>query len=193
MAADPTLLPSRAAHIGAFRAAWMALAGVLSLVQLAACGASPQSPPGPAPHAIAGADPAIVAVVPSPKGVLVRVWIGQPDLGGDTIRASGLVMRQVARAVQNRAADLPAGASVVTFELDGVAVDKQGRRAAGPLFQSDYDVNDLRNARLDQLGSAGVLNLAIDLRIDKGGIDPINAWCMRYPHAGANYCEMAGD
>jgi hypothetical protein len=37
------------------------------------------------------------------------------------------------------------------------------------------------------------MDTAIDLRIDKAGIDPINAWCMRYPHVGGNYCEMAGD
>jgi hypothetical protein len=54
-------------------------------------------------------------------------------------------------------------------------------------------VGDLRHANLSKKGPAAVLNMAIDLREDKAGIDPINAWCMRYPHVGANYCTMAGD
>ncbi len=119
--------------------------------------------------------------------------LDQPDVAGDTIRASADAMRQVARAVQNHAPDLPATATVITFDLYGVDVDKFGKRTPGRIFESDFDVGDLRNLDLRQKGPAAVLNLAIDLRIDKAGIDPINAWCMRYPHVGANYCTMAGD
>jgi hypothetical protein len=42
-------------------------------------------------------------------------------------------------------------------------------------------------------GPAAVLDTAIDLRIDRAGIDPVNAWCMRYPRAGGDWCGMAGD
>jgi hypothetical protein len=159
---------------------------------LAAC-ARPAPPEGPPPARLVQADPMIKSLQPAPKGVRLIAQLDQPDVAGDTIRASADAMRQVARAVQNHAPDLPATATVITFDLYGVDVDKFGKRTPGRIFESDFDVGDLRNLDLRQKGPAAVLNLAIDLRIDKAGIDPINAWCMRYPHVGANYCTMAGD
>ncbi len=159
---------------------------------LSAC-ARPASPDGPPPARLVQADPIIKSLQPAAKGVRLIAQVDQPDVAGDTIRASADAMRHVARAVQNHAADLPTTATVITFDLYGVDVDKFGKRTPGRIFESDFDVGDLRNLDLRQKGPAAVLNLAIDLRIDKAGIDPINAWCMRYPHVGANYCTMAGD
>lgn len=157
----------------------------------AACRPGP-TPEPPAPKTLAAADPIIFATAPTAKGVLVKAHIAQPDLAGDSVRRASQAVRQIARAVQAGAPDLPPGASVVTFELYGADVDKFGKRTPGRLFASDYDVNDLKNADLSVTGPAKALNLAIDLRIDHAGISPINSWCMRYPHAGSNFCEMAG-
>jgi hypothetical protein len=126
-------------------------------------------------------------------GVRVAVRYARPDLAGDSIRAAAGAARQIARAVQARATDLPPGAAVITVDLYGVDVDKFGKRTPTRFFESDFNVADLRNADLKAKGPAGVLNLAIDLRIDHAGIDPINAFCMRYPHAAGQYCNMAGD
>jgi hypothetical protein len=160
---------------------------------LAACARPGPPPEGPAPTSLAKADPLIIALQPTAKGVRVVARVAQPDLAGDTIRAASQAMRQVARALQNHAPDLPPTAKVLTFDLYGIDVDKFGKRTPGRIFESDFDVGDLRNLDLSHKGPAAVLNTAIDLRIDKAGIDPINAWCMRYPHVGGNYCMMAGD
>jgi hypothetical protein len=167
-----------------------AITGVLFVC--AGC-AKPLANEGPAPASLAKADPVIVAVAPTLKGVLVTARLNEPDVAGDSIRTAARVVRQLDRAVQAGAPDLPAHASVVTFQLYGVEVDKFGHRRAGSIFSSDFDINDLRNADLKVMGPAKVLNLAIDLRIDHAGISAINAWCMRYPHVGWNYCEMAGN
>jgi hypothetical protein len=142
---------------------------------------------------VAKADPIITGLAPTPRGVRVLARIDQPDVGGGVIGASARAMRQVARALQNGAPEIPPGAKVLAFALYGVDVDKFGKRTFGRLFESDFDVADLRQLDLKAKGPAAVLDTAIDLHIDKGGIDPINAWCMRYPHVGANYCSMAGD
>jgi hypothetical protein len=160
---------------------------------LAACAKPALPPEGPPPASLAQADPIITGVQPSPKGVRVIAIDEQPDLAGDTIRAAAKAMRQVARAVQNNARDLPPTAKMITFDFYGVDVDKFGKRTFGRFFQTDYYVEDLRNLDLKAKGPAAVLNTAVDLRIGKGGMDPINAWCMRYPHVGANYCTMAGN
>ncbi len=170
-----------------------ALATVCALlVTLTACAPS-QTAEGPAPRSLAHADPIIAGVQPTAKGLRVIARLDQPDLAGDTVRASSQALRQVVRALQNGASDLPPGAKMLTFDLYGVDVDKFGKRIPGRFFESDFYVDDLRNLDLKQLGPAAVLNAAVDLRIDKAGIDPINAWCMRYPHAAGNYCTMAGD
>ena len=169
------------------------LAGMVEIAAALACAACrPDADPGPAPTSLVRADPIIVGLQPTPKGVLVIGRLTQPDLAGDAIRAASRAVRQLDRAVQAGAKDLPPYASVLTFDLYGVDVDKAGNRTPARLFSADFDVNDLRNADLGKMGPAKVLNLAIDLRIDHAGIAPINAWCMRYPHAGSNYCEMAG-
>jgi hypothetical protein len=162
------------------------------LAGMAACAPRP-APEGPPPGALATADPIITGLQPTPKGVRVLARIDQPDVAGDTIRASSRAVRQIARAVQNGARDLPPDATVLTFDLYGVDVDKYGKHTFGRMFESDFDVGDLRKLDLKAKGPAAVLNTAIDLRIDKGGIDPINAWCMRYPHVGGAYCTMAGN
>ena len=165
----------------------------LACVALACADCRPALSPEPsAPKSLASADPIIIGTALTPKGVLLKARIAQPDLAGDAVRRASLAVRQVARAVQAGATDLPAGASVITFEVYGVDVDKFGKRTPGRLFASDYDVNDLKNADLANTGPAKALNLAIDLRIDHAGISPINSWCMRYPHVGSNFCEMAG-
>lgn len=169
-----------------------ALTVAACVVALSGC-ARPAPPERPAPARMVQADPIIKSLQPAAKGVRLIARVDQPDVAGDTIRASAEAMRQVARAVQNHAADLPTTATVITFDLYGVDVDKFGKRTPGRMFESDFDVGDLRNVDLSKKGPAAVLNMAIDLRIDKAGIDPINAWCMRYPHVGANYCTMAGD
>jgi hypothetical protein len=171
-------------------AAWLAAAATLAL---AACSRPGPPPDGPAPTSLAQADPLIQSVQPMAKGVRVSARVATPDLAGDSIRAASRVARQIARAVQAGAGDLPPGAETITLDLYGVDVDKFGKRAPARLFESDFNVEDLRNADLKAKGPAAVLNLAIDLRIDHAGIDPINAWCMRYPHAGGDYCSMAGD
>jgi hypothetical protein len=171
----------------------------MKLITAAACAlaltacARPAAPEGPAPTSLAKADPIVVGVQPTAKGVRIIARIDQPDLAGDTIRIASRAVRQLARAAQNGAADLPADARLLTFDLYGVDVDKFGKRTPSRLFESDFDVGDLRTIDLKQRGPAGVLDTAIDLRIDPAGIDPINAWCMRYPHVGGNYCSMAGD
>ena len=163
-----------------------------ALVLCAGC-ARPAPDWGPTPTSLAKADPVIVAATPTVKGILITARLDQPDVAGDSIRIASRAVRQIDRAIQAGAPDLPVNTSVVTFELYGVEVDKVGHRRAGRIFSSDFDINDLRNADLKTMGPAKVLNLAIDLRIEMAGISPINAWCMRYPHVGWNYCEMAGD
>jgi hypothetical protein len=162
-------------------------------VSLAACARRGPPPDGPAPTSLAKANPLIVSLQPTAKGVRLIARVNAPDVAGDSIRAASQAMRQVARAVQNHAADLPPTATVLTFDLYGIDVDKFGKRTPARMFESDFDVGDLRNLDLAKKGPAAVLNMAIDLRIDRAGIDPINAWCMRYPHVGGNYCTMAGD
>jgi hypothetical protein len=177
-------------HLSASPAAW-GLA--LCAMALAACSRPAPPPEGPAPASLAKADPLVVGVQPTARGVRVLARYGQPDLAGDSIRAASRVARQIARAVQAGAGDLPRGAQVITLDLYGVDVDKFGKRTSGRFFETDLDVGGLRDLDLKTKGPAAVLNTAIDLRIDKAGIDPINAWCMRYPHAAGNYCTMAGD
>ena len=170
-------------------------AGMLALASAAlACSACRPAPASTAaaPKSLASADPIIIGVASTPKGVLVRASIAEPDLAGDSVRRASQAVRRLALAVQAGAADLPPGASVLTFEIYGVDVDKLGNRTPGRLFASDYDVNDLKTADMAATGPAKALNLAIDLRIDHAGISPINAWCMRYPHVGGNFCDMAG-
>lgn len=170
-----------------------ALAIVCALTgALAACAPAPTAE-GPAPTSLAHADPMITGLQPTPRGLRVIARVDQPDVAGDSIRASSRALRQVVRALQNGAADLPPGAKVLTFDLYGVDVDKFGKRIPGRIYESDFDIGDLHALDLKQKGPAAVLDTAIDLRIDKAGIDPINAWCMRYPHVGGNYCTMAGD
>jgi hypothetical protein len=171
-------------------AAWLAAAATLALV---ACSRPGPPSDAPAPTSLAKADPLIQSVQPKAKGVRVVARYAEPDLAGNSIRAASRVARQIARAVQAGARDLPPGAETITLDLYGVDVDKFGKRTAARFFESDFNVEDLRNADLKAKGPAAVLNLAIDLRIDHAGIDPINAWCMRYPHAGGDYCSMAGD
>lgn len=176
-------------------AAQRALASLASvaLLSLAACGRAAAPPEGPAPTSLAKADPMVEAVQATPKGVRVIARYPRPDVAGDSIRAASRVARRIARAVQAGAKDLPSGAEVITLDLFGVDVDKFGKRTPGRFFESDFNVEDLRALDLGAKGPAAVLNTAIDLRIDRPGIDPINAWCMRYPHAGGDYCNMAGD
>jgi hypothetical protein len=169
-----------------------AAALALALV-LAGCGQPARPPEGPAPTALAKADPLIVAVQPTSKGVRVVARYPTPDVAGDSVRAASRVARQIARAVQAKAADLPPGSTVITLDLYGVDVDKFGKRTSGRFFETDLDVGGLAGLDLKANGPAAVLNTAIDLRIDTPGIDPINAWCMRYPHAGGAWCTMAGD
>jgi hypothetical protein len=172
---------------------WEAIGVVAAVCALAACARPPPASEGRPPASLAKSDPIITAVEPSPLGVRVTARINQPDLAGDTVRIASRAIRQIARAVQNKAADLPPNAKVLTFDLYGVDVDKFGKRAAGRMFETDFYIEDMRALDLKQKGPAAVMDTAIDLRIDKAGIDPINAWCMRYPHVGGNYCEMAGD
>ena len=165
---------------------------LLAAAGLAGCHAKP--PPDKPPAAtLASVDPAIVATAPTARGLLVMVRLRAPDLAGDSIRRASQLVRQLGRSVQAGARDLPAQAQVVTFELYGVDVDKMGKRTPARLFQSDYDVSDLKNADYAATGPAKALNMAVDLRIDHAGIAPINAWCMRYPHVGSNFCDMAGN
>ena len=147
---------------------------------------------GPAPTTLAKADPLIEAVQPAAKGVRVIARYPTPDVAGDSVRAASRIARQIARAVQAGAKDLPPGAEVITLDLYGVDVDKFGKRTPGRFFESDFDVGDLMGLDLKAKGPAAVLNTAIDLRIDTPGIDPINAWCMRYPRVGGEWCNMAG-
>jgi hypothetical protein len=168
--------------VGAVAAAALVLAG---------CG-RPAPSEGPAPTALAKADPLIEAVQPTPKGVRVVARFPAPDLAGDSVRAASRVARQIARAVQAGAKDLPPGSTVITLDLYGVDVDKFGKRTPGRFFETDFDVGDLTDLDLKAKGPAAVLDTAIDLRVDSAGIDPINAWCMRYPHAGGEWCNMAG-
>ena len=171
------------------RSAMLAGAG---LVALAAC-SRPPPVEGPAPVSLAKADPMITGLQPTEKGVRVIARLPAPDLAGDSIGAASRALRQLARAVQAGAPDLPPGAAVLTFDLYGVDVDKFGKRTPGRFFQSDFDLADLRRINLKSMGPAAVLNTAIDLRIDRAGEGPIAAWCMRYPHVGWNYCSMAGN
>ncbi len=163
-----------------------------AVLALSACARSAVAE-GPAPASLIKADPIITGLQPTEKGVRLIARIAEPDLAGDTIRASSRAVRQLARAVQAGAADLPPGATVLTFDLYGTDVDKFGKRTPGRFFESDFYVDDLRRIDLKAKGPAAVLNTAVDLRIDKGGDEPIAAWCMRYPHVGWNYCSMAGN
>ena len=160
---------------------------------LLALGCTPRpAPDGPPAKTVAKADPIVAATAPTRRGLLVLARVDQPDLAGDTIRRASLAVRAIGRAVQAGATDLPPTASVVTFELYGVEVDKFGKRTRARLFSSDYDVDDLKSADYGAMGPAKSLNMASDLNIDHAGISPINAWCMRYPHVGGSFCEMAG-
>lgn len=159
---------------------------------LAACARS-QPPEGPAPASLAKADPAIASLQPTPKGVRLTLRIAEPDVAGDTIRVTARAARQIARAVQAGAKDLPPGAAVITLDLFGTDVDKFGKRSFGPMLETDFDVGGLRELDLKAAGPAAVLNTAIDLRLEPAGEAGVAAWCMRYPHAGGDWCAMAGD
>jgi hypothetical protein len=166
-------------------------AAALALV-LAGCGKTVPPAEGPAPTSLARADPLIEGLQPTPEGVRVIVRYTAPDVAGASVRAASRVARQIARAVQVKAPDLPRGATVITLDLYGVDVDKAGRRRPGRFFSTDFDVGDLRDLDLKAKGPAAVLDTASDLRVDRAGEDPINAWCVRYPHVGAQWCTMAG-
>jgi hypothetical protein len=171
-----------------------ALVGAAAIaLALAGCGQSAPPAEGPAPTSLAKADPLIQGVQPTPKGVRVVVRFPSPDIAGDSVRAASRAARQIARAVQAGAGDLPPGATVITLDLYGIDVDKFGKRTPGRFFETDLDVGRLRRLDLKAKGPAAVLNTASDLRVDPAGIDPINAWCQRYPHAGGEWCNMAGD
>ncbi len=170
-----------------------ATGAVAAALGLAGCGQPASPPEGPAPTALARADPLIEALQPTPKGVRVIARVPDPDVAGDSVRAAARVARQIARAVQAGAKDLPPGAAVITLDLYGIDVDKFGKRTPDRFFETDFDVGGLRDLDLTAKGPAAVLNTAIDLRIDQPGVDPINAWCQRYPHAGGEWCTMAGD
>jgi hypothetical protein len=159
---------------------------------LGAC-AQKDPPDGPPPTALAKADSIITGLQPSPRGVRVLARIDAPDVAGDIVHASSIAIRQIARAVQHGARDLPPEAKVITFDLYGTDVDKFGKRSFGRMFETDFYIQDMRNLDLKTKGPAAVMNTAIDLRIDKAGTDPINAWCMRYPHVAGNWCSMAGN
>jgi hypothetical protein len=169
-----------------------AVAGVAAALVLAGCSQPAPPPEGPPPPSLAKADPLFQTVQPTPKGVRVVARYPTPDVAGDSVRAASRVARQIARAVQAGAKDLPPGATVITLDLFGIDVDKFGKRTPGRFFETDFDVGDLGDLDLKAKGPAAVLNTAIDLRVDNAGIDPINAWCMRYPHAGGDWCDMAG-
>lgn len=162
------------------------------LAMLAACARS-QPPEGPAPTSLAKADPAIASLQPTAKGVRLTLRIIEPDVAGDTIRVTARAARQIARAVQAGARDLPAGATVITLDLDGADVDKFGKRSFGRMLETDFDVGSLRELDLKTAGPAAVLNSATDLRLEPSGEAGVAAWCMRYPHAGGDWCTMAGD
>jgi hypothetical protein len=168
-------------------------AAVVLALALAGCGQPPPAPEGPAPTTLAKADPLIQDLQPTPRGVRVIARYPTPDVAGDSVRAASRVARQIARAVQAGARDLPPGATVITLDFYGVDVDKFGKRTPGRFFETDFDVGTLMDFDLKSKGPAAALNTATDLHIDHPGIDPINAWCMRYPHAGGEWCTMAGD
>ena len=162
-----------------------------ALLVLAACGRTPP-PEGPAPNALAVADPLIQALQATPGGVRVIARYPAPDIAGDSVRAASRVARQIARAVQAGAKDLPRGSTTITLEFHGIDVDKLGKRTAGRFFEADFDVGALKGLDLKAKGPAAVLNTVADLRVDTAGEDPINAWCTRYPHAGGQLCDLAG-
>ena len=162
------------------------------LMVLAACARS-EPPDGPTPTSLAKADPAIASLQPTPKGVRLTLRVAEPDVAGDTIRLTARAARQIARAVQAGVRDLPQGATVITLDLYGTDVDKFGKRSFGPMLETDFDVASLRALDLKAAGPAAVLNTAIDLRLETAGEAAVAAWCMRYPHAGGDWCGMAGD
>ncbi|HEY4029388.1 MAG TPA: hypothetical protein VGM25_03520 [Caulobacteraceae bacterium] len=168
-----------------------AAALVLSLA-LAGCGRPAPAPEGPAPTALAKADPLVEGVQATPMGVRVLARYPAPDVAGNSVRAASRVARQIARAVQAKAKDLPPGATQISLAFYGIDVDKFGKRMPGRLFETDFDVGDLAGLDLKAKGPAAVLDTATDLRIDHAGADAIDAWCMRYPHAGGAWCNMAG-
>jgi hypothetical protein len=172
---------------------WALAAAAAAALTLAGCGKPAPPAEGPSPSSLAKADPLVEALQPTPNGVRVIARFPTPDIAGDSVRAASRVARQLARAVQTGAKDLPPGASVVTLDFHGVDVDKFGKRTPGRFFETDFDVGDLRDMDLKAKGPAAVLNTAIDLRIDPAGTDPINAWCQRYPHVGGDWCTLAGD
>jgi hypothetical protein len=173
------------------KAAVLGLGLAVTLGLLAGCAKPP--PEGPAPVSIAKADPVISQVSATPKGLRVVAKVLEPDVAGDTVIAASHAVRQIARAVQNKAVDLPPGAKVITFDFYGADVDKFGGRSFGRMWEADFDVDDLRGFDLKAKGPAAALNTAIDLRVDQPGESPIAAWCMRYPHVAGEYCNMAGN
>ena len=90
--------------------------GLLGVAALAAC-SHPAAPEGPAPAALAKADPMVTGLQPTAKGVRVLARTPEPDVAGDSIRAASRVARQIARAVQAGAADLPGAATVITLDV----------------------------------------------------------------------------
>jgi acyl dehydratase len=189
--ADMSHMPM-ASHAGRIAAGGAVVAALALALVLAGCGRPTAPADGPEPASLAKADPLIESLQPTPRGVRVVARFPAPDMAGDSVRAASRVARQIARAVQAGARDLPPGATVITLELYGVDVDKFGKRTPGRLFETDFDVGDLMDLDLEAMGPAAVLDTAIDLNVDHAGIDPINAWCMRYPHVGGEWCDMAG-
>jgi hypothetical protein len=160
---------------------------------LAACACTPGPAADVPPSTVlTRADPIITAMAPSPRGELLLLRQHEPDLAGDSVRRVSIAVREIGRAIQAGARDLPSHDGILTVELYGVDVDKFGKRTPARMFALDYETDDLRVANYRQSGPAKIFNLAIDLRIDHAGIAPINGWCMRYPHVGDNICQMAG-
>ena len=181
--AAPALAPLQAPVLA------LALAFALTL---GGCGQPAPASEGPTPTSLAKADPLVEGVQPMPMGVRVLARYPAPDVAGDSVRAASRVARQIARAVQAKAGDLPPGAAKISLAFYGVDVDKFGKRAPRRLFETDFDVGDLAALDLKAKGPAAVLDTAIDLRVDRAGSDAIDAWCMRYPHVGGAWCTMAG-
>ena len=166
-------------------------AGSAAVLALAGCGHSPQADQTPPPASLAAADPIVVAVAPGPQGVRVTARLGQPDLAGDSVRAASGALRQLDRAVQSGAKDLPPSARLLTLAVEGVDLDKLGNRKPAPLFEADFRLDDLRQADLKTMGPAAVFNLAAAVRVDPAGEGGLLGWCMRYAHVGGDVCDKA--